>query len=92
MSTYIKTKVENDCMEILGNLIRTFTAELSCFFSNSTALSIFNKVYKSILVQMEKRGGGKSFIEFVTNFVKDSEKEPVSRNEVRAVVPGCCIR
>lgn len=86
VTTYIKTKDENDCMEILGDLIRTFTAESSRFFSNSTALSIFGEVYKSILVQMaeEKKGGGKSFIEFVTNFVKDSVKEPVSRNEVRA--------
>ena len=32
----------------------------------------------------EKRGSGKSFLESATNFVKDSVKEPVSRNEVRA--------
>lgn len=38
------------------------------------------------MVQMaeEKKGTGKSFLEFITNFVKDSVKEPVSRNEVRA--------
>ncbi|MEG0370371.1 MAG: DUF4143 domain-containing protein, partial [Hungatella sp.] len=32
----------------------------------------------------EKKGTGKTFLEFVTNFVKESVKEPVSRNEVRA--------
>lgn len=38
------------------------------------------------MVQMveEKKGTGKLFLEFITNFVKDSVKEPVSRNEVRA--------
>ena len=38
------------------------------------------------LVQIteEKKGTGKTFLEFVTNFVKDNVKEPVSRNEVRA--------
>lgn len=85
VTTYIKNRSESDCMEILGDLIRTFTAESSRFFSNSMALSIFNEVYKAVFVQMaeEKKGTGKTFLEFVTNFVKDSVKEPVSRNEVR---------
>ena len=67
-------------------MIRTFTAESSRFFPNSTALSIFREVYKGVLVQIteEKKGTGKTFLEFVTNFVKDNVKEPVSRNEVRA--------
>jgi hypothetical protein len=55
VTTYIKTKDENGCMVILGDLIRTFTAELSRFFSNSMALSIFSEVYKSILVQMAEQ-------------------------------------
>ena len=46
----------------------------------------------------EKKGTGKNFLEFVTDFVKDSVKEPVSRNEVRAAsswllysgLLGCC--
>ena len=73
-------------MDVLGDLVRTFTGESSRFFSNSTALSIFNEVYKAVLVQItaEKKGTGKSFLEVVTNFVKESVKEPVSRNEVRA--------
>lgn len=85
VTTYIKSRNESDCMEILGDLIRTFTAESSRFFSNSTALSVFNEVYKAVFVQIaeEKKGTGKTFLEFVTNFVKDSVKEPVSRNEVR---------
>lgn len=85
VTTYIKSRNETDCMEILGDLIRTFTAESSRFFSNSTALSVFHEVYKAVFVQMaeEKEGTGKTFLEFVTNFVKDSVKEPVSRNEVR---------
>lgn len=85
VTTYLKTKVLADCMDVLENLMRTFTAESSRFFSNSTAHSIFNEVYRAVMVQMaaEKKGTGKSFLEVVTNFVKDSVKEPVSRNEVR---------
>ena len=73
-------------MDVLEDLIRTFTAESSRFCSNSTALSIFQEVYRAIMVQMaeEKKGTGRSSLEFVTDFVKDSMKEPVSRNEVRA--------
>lgn len=85
VTTYMKSQNLEDCMEVLGDLMRTFTLESSRFFSNSTALSIFNEVYKAVLVQMaqEKKGTGKNFLEFVTNFVKDAVKEPVSRNEVR---------
>lgn len=100
VTTYKESRDENDCMEVLADLVRTFTAESSRFFSNSTALSIFNEVYKAVLVQMaeEKKGTGKNFLEFVTDFVKDSVKEPVSRNEVRAAsswllysgLLGCC--
>ena len=83
----MKTKNEADCMDVLENLIQTFTAESSRFFSNSTALSIFNETYKAVMVQIleEKKGTGKNPIERVTDFVKESVKEPVSRNEVRAV-------
>lgn len=86
VTTYLKTRNQADCMDVLGDLVQTFTAESSRFFSNSTALSIFREVYRSIMVEMvqEKRGTGKSFLESATNFVKDSVKEPVSRNEVRA--------
>lgn len=86
VTTYLKTKNEADCMEVLESLIQTFTAESSRFFSNSTALSIFNETYKAVMVQIleEKKGTGKNLIEQVTDFVKDSVKEPVSRNEVRA--------
>lgn len=86
VTTYLKTKSLADCMDVLENLVRTFTAESSRFFTNSTALSIFGEVYRAVMVQMvrEKKGTGKSFLEFVANFVKDSVKEPVSRNEVRA--------
>lgn len=86
VTTYLRSRNTLDCMEVLGDLVRTFTVESSRFFSNSTALSIFNEVYRAVMVQMaeEKKGTGKSFLEFITNFVKDSVKEPVSRNEVRA--------
>lgn len=86
VKTYLRTKSIEDCMDVLEDLIRTFTAESSRFFSNSTALSIFQEVYRAIMVQMaeEKKGTGRSSLEFVTDFVKDSMKEPVSRNEVRA--------
>lgn len=86
VTTYLETRNEADCMDVLESLIQTFTAESSRFFSNSTALSIFNETYKAVMVQMleEKKGTGKTLIDQVTNFVKDSVKEPVSRNEVRA--------
>ena len=86
VTTYLKNRDIGDCMDVLEDLVRTFTAESSRFFSNSTALSIFSEVYRAMLVQMaeEKRGTGSSFLEFAANFVKDSIKEPVSRNEVRA--------
>lgn len=86
VTTYLRTGSVEECMDVLENLVRTFTAESSRFFSNSTAHSIFSEVYRAVMVQMaeEKKGTGKAFLEFVTNFVKDSIKEPVSRNEVRA--------
>lgn len=86
VTTYLETKSEADCMDVLESLIQTFTAESSRFFSNSTALSIFNETYKAVMVQIleEKKETGKNLIEQVTDFVKDSVKEPVSRNEVRA--------
>lgn len=85
VTTYLNSHSLGDCLDVLEDLVRTFTAESSRFFSNSTALSIFQEVYKAVLVQMaeEKKGTGRNFIEEVTNFVKDSVKEPVSRNEVR---------
>lgn len=86
ITTYMKSKDISDCLEVIGDLIQTFTAESSRFFSNSTALSIFREVYKAVMVQSleEKKGTGKAFLESVTHFVKDSVREPVSRNEVRA--------
>lgn len=85
VTTYIRERNIDDCYDVLGDLLQTFTSESSRFFSNSTALSIFHEVYKAVLVQSaeEKKGTGKAFLELVTNFVKDSVKEPVSRNEVR---------
>lgn len=86
VTTYMKTQSIEDCMEVLGDLVQTFTAESSRFFTNSTALSIFHEAYKAVLIQVaeEKKGTGKTFLEFVTHFVKESVKEPVSRNEVRS--------
>lgn len=85
VTTYLKTKEEASCMDVLADLVHTFTAESSRFFSNSTALSIFNEVYRAVMAEIltEKKGSGKSMIEYLTRFVKDSVKEPVSRNEVR---------
>ena len=85
VTTFIESRQIDDCMVVLEDLIRTFTAESSRFFTNSTALSIFQEAYKAVLVQIaeEKKGTGKTFLEFVMNFVKDTVKEPVSRNEVR---------
>lgn len=86
VTTYIKSRDEADCMDVLADLIQTFTAESSRFFSNSTALSIFSEAYKAVMVQIveEKKGTGRTFLEFLTNFVKESVKEPVSRNEVQS--------
>ena len=56
VTTYLKTKSLADCMDVLENLVRTFTAESSRFFSNSTALSVFNEVYRAVMVQMEGDG------------------------------------
>ena len=85
VTTYIRSKSTNDCKDVLADLMRTFTNESARFFSNSTALSIFNEVYRAVFVEMsnEKKGTGSNFIELVTDFVKDSIKQPVSRNEVR---------
>lgn len=86
ITTYLKSRNIGDCLEIIGDLVQTFTSESSRFFSNSTALSIFQETYKSVMHQIinEKKGTGRTFIEFSTDFVKNSVKEPVSRNEVRA--------
>ena len=80
VTTFIESRQIDDCMVVLEDLIRTFTAESSRFFTNSTALSIFQGAYKAVLAQTaeEKKGTGKTFLEFVTNFVKDTVKEPVS--------------
>ena len=86
VTTYLKYRNLDVCMGVLTNLLQTFTSESSRFFTNSTALSIFQEVYKSVFVEMseEKKGTGKNLIEQTTNFVKDSVKDPVSRNEVRS--------
>ncbi len=86
VTTYIRWGEEADCLDVLEDLIRTFTDESSRFFSNSTALTIFHEVYRSVFQEMtrEKKGSGRSMIEEMTDFVKDSVKEPVSRNEVRS--------
>ena len=84
VTTYLKTGSEEECMDVLENLVETFTAESSRFFSNSTALSVFQEVYRAVWYRWQKRKGtGKNLLEDITEFVKDSVKEPVSRNEVR---------
>lgn len=100
VTTYMKTKNIDDCLEVLGDLVQTFTAESCRFFVNSTALSVFQEAYKAVLVRMasEKKKTGEDFCEFMINFVKESVKEPVSRNEVREAaswllysgIIGCC--
>ena len=64
VTTYLNGHSLGDCLDVLEDLVRTFTAESSRFFSNSTALSIFQEVYKAVLVQMveEKKGTGRNFI------------------------------
>lgn len=52
VTTYLNGHSLGDCLDVLEDLVRTFTAESSRFFSNSTALSIFQEVYKAVLVQM----------------------------------------
>lgn len=86
VTAYIKSGNISESKDIIFNLVRTFTAESSRFFTDSNALSIFNEVYKAVFVRMadEKKGTGRNFTELVTDFVKDSVKEPVSRNEVRS--------
>ena len=85
VTTYLKSRDEGACLDVLEGLVRTFTEESSRFFSNSTAHMIFNEAYRATFMQManEKRGTGKGSIEDMTDFVKESVKEPVSRNEVR---------
>lgn len=63
VTTFIESGEINDCVVVLEELIRTFTAESSRFFANSTALSIFQEAYKAVLVQIaeEKKGTGKTF-------------------------------
>lgn len=85
VTTYLETRSEAECLTVLEDLIRTFTAESSRFFTNSTAMSVFHEVYRAVMVEilLEKKGTGKSMMEYLTEFVKTSVKEPVSRNEVR---------
>ena len=85
VTTYIRSHSIDDCKDVLSDLISTFTAESARFFSNSTALSVFNEVYRAVFTEMvnEKKGTGSNFTELITDFVKDSLKQPVSRNEVR---------
>ena len=86
VTTYLKTGDEAACLDVLEDLLRTFTAESSRFFANPTALSIFNETYRAVMSQIldEKQGTGRTLIEGMTDFVRDSMKEPVSRSEVRA--------
>ena len=85
VTTYLRTRHISDCLDVLEDLVRTFTNESIRFFSNSTALSIFQETYRSVFMQIanEKKGTGKGYLELVTDFVKNSVKEPVSRNEIR---------
>ena len=81
---YIDTKDVNRCLERLNDIINRFTDESLFYFTNDKQAIIFNSVYVNALavIAKEKRGTGSKDIEEITNFVKSSTKEMVSRNEV----------
>ena len=63
-----------DCLSE-KDMMRTY-CRICKVFSNSTALSIFNEVYRSVFTEMvnEKKGTGSNYTELNTDFVKDSLK------------------
>lgn len=90
VSEYKKTKNIDSCLSLLNELIKTFTEESEAYFSDSTNKSkiIFENVYKEAfrIMAYEKKGTSAKDIETITNFVKESTKEHVSRNEINNAI------
>lgn len=84
VTEYMNTKNMNRCIERLNDIINRFTDESVTYFTNDKQANIFNSVYINALtvIAKEKRGTGSKDIEEITNFVKSSTKEMVSRSEV----------
>lgn len=84
VTEYMNTQSINRCLERLNDIINRFTDESVFYFTNDKQAVIFNSVYVNALavIAKEKRGTGSKDIEEITDFVKSSTKEMVSRNEV----------
>lgn len=88
VNEYRKSKSIPNCLEVLEKLIQTFTDESASYFSDDKCRLIFENVYKAAFHMMayEKKGTSAKDIQKVADFVKDSTKENVSRNEVNRAV------
>jgi len=72
------------CMQILKRLIQTFTEESAAYFTDAKSRVIFENVYKEAfrMIAYEKKGTSARDVEKITQFVRESTKEHVSRGEV----------
>lgn len=88
VAEYKKSHNIDHCMELLDRLLETFTDESAAYFQDDKCKVIFENVYKEAFRVManEKRGTSSKDIETVTNFVKESTKENVSRKEVNRAI------
>lgn len=88
VSEYKKHENIPKCLAVIRQLLQTFTDESAAYFSDDKCRIIFENVYKAAfhMAAHEKKGTSSKDIEKVTNFVKSSSKEHVSRNEVNRAI------
>lgn len=86
VTEYVNSKDINNCLSILKNIVEIFTSESAAYFKQPASKSrlIFENVYKEAFksISYEKKGTSSKDIELITNFVKESTKEHISRAEI----------
>lgn len=85
---YIETKDIQETVKELGFILNRFTDESRHYFKSTKCLAVFKSTYKSALIQMtkEKKGTASKDIQTITDFVRISTKEHVSRSEVNDAI------
>lgn len=90
VAEYAKNQDTEMCMGIIKKLIETFTEESEAYFADAAGKSriVFDNVYKEAFrsIAYEKKGTSAKDIEKITDFVRESTKEHVSRSEVNTAI------
>ena len=85
---YIRSRDISTCYEVIETIVSRFTEESASYFKDDKCYIVFENVYKAALMSItkEKKGTASKDIQEITDFVKDTTKEHVSRAEVNKVI------